>query len=272
MILALLAFVMPLPALPAEPGPTLAMVSAPAPADALFRHARELRYAQKWYEAAQAYQDFIRTFPDSSRMADARYWLASCLEQEQRWDEASAAYSEFLTRHPDQRMLGKEAHLNRIRCWGIRQWDNPSAQAGLVAELGNDQEEVQIAAALQLARRKDHRAVPVLQAGLQNSASAESCRSALLAMGIQPQPQGPAQGRFLVLRIKERSNPDVVTIRLTMALARAVTGYLSDEQLKQARKRGLNLDGLLNQALDTPKGTELFSLDDGKTTVTVTAE
>jgi tetratricopeptide (TPR) repeat protein len=254
-----------------EPAPAL-LLSTESPADVQYRQARELRYAQKWYEAAQAYQALIRDFPTSSRIVDARFWLASCLEQNQRWDEASGAYTEFLLQHPDQRMFGKEARLNRIRCWGIRQWDNPGAQAGLVSELADDQEEIRTAAALQLARRKDSRAIPVLQAGLQNSQASEACRSALLAMGVQPKAQGPAQGRFLVVRVKERNNPDVVTVRLTLGLARAVGGYLSDEQLKQARKKGVNLEGIMDQALNVPKGTELFSLNDGKSTVTVTVE
>lgn len=274
MTLPLLALVLPL--LPWSPRPEpvsmVALASAESPADALYRHARELRYGQRWYEASQAYRMMIRDFPTSSRLVDARYWLASCLEQDQRWDEASEAYTDFLLKHPDQRMFGKEARLNRIRCWGIRQWDNPGAQAGLVSELGSDLQEVRIAAALQLARRKDPRAIPVLQGGLQDNPASEACRLALVAMGVQPQAQGPAQGRFLVLRIKERAKPDVVTIRLTLGLARAVGGYLSDEQLQQARKKGVNIEGIMDQALNAPKGTELFSLNDGKSTVTVTVE
>jgi hypothetical protein len=214
----------------------------------------------------------IQNHPSSSRAADARYWLASCLEQDQRWDEAAEAYTEFLLHHPDQRMLGKEARLNRVRCWGIRQWDNPRAQAGLASELSSGLEEVRLVAALQLARRKDARAVPILQAGLQVARFSEACRLALVAMGVQPQAQGPTQGRFLVVRVQERSKPEVITVRLALGLARAVGGYLSDDQLKQARQKGVNLEGIMETALNAPRGTELFSLNDGKSTVTVTVE
>jgi tetratricopeptide (TPR) repeat protein len=247
----------------------------PAPgslADTLFRQARDFRYAQRWFEAAQAYRTLLREFPASSRSADARYWLASSLEQDQRWDEAAEAYTEFLARHPDQRMLGKEARLNRVRCWGIRQWDNALAAAGLAEALRDDREEVRIAAALQLAKRKDPQVLPILQAGLRLEASSEPCRLALLTMGAQPQATGPAQGRFLVIRIKERDKDDALNIRLALGLARAVGGYLSDDQLRQAKKKGVDLDRLMDQALNAPKGTELFSLDDGKSTVSVTVE
>jgi len=275
MTLALLLAAPAVPALvaPAAVEPAALLPGVPeGPADTLFRQGRDFRYAQRWYEAAQAYRSLLREFPTSARVPDARYWLASSLEQDQRWDEAADAYTEFLAKHPDQRMLGKEARLNRVRCWGIRQWDSPSALAGLAGALADEREDVRIAAALQLAKRRDARAVPVLQAGLRADASSEACRLALLSMGVQPQAAGPAQGRFLVIRVKERAKPEALTVRLTLGLARAVGGYLSDEQLRQARKKGVDLERLMDQAMNAPKGTELFSLDDGKSTVTVTVE
>ena len=266
LLLAVPALVLPMPAEPA-------LLAAPEnPADALFRQGRDFRYAQRWFEAAQAYRTLLREFPASSRAADARYWLASSQEQDQRWDEAAEAYTEFLAKHPDQRLLGKEARLNRVRCWGIRQWDSPSAMAGLASALSDEREEVRVAAALQLAKRKDPRALPILQAGLRSDASSEACRLALLSMGAQPQTAGPAQGRFLVIRVKERDKAEALTVRLALGLARAVGGYLSDEQLKQAKRKGVDMERLMDQALSVPKGSELFSLDDGKSTVTVTVE
>jgi tetratricopeptide (TPR) repeat protein len=269
----ILTFLLALPSLvmPATPEPAI-LVAPDNPADLLFRQGRDLRYAQRWFEAVQAYRTLIREFPSSSRAADARYWLASSLEQDQRWDEAAETYTEFLGKHPDQRLLGKEARLNRVRCWGIRQWDSPLAATGLVSALSDEREEVRIAAALQLAKRKDARALPVLQAGLRVDTSSEACRMALQSMGVLPQAVGPAQGRFLVVRVKERAQAEPLTVRLALGLARAVGGYLSDEQLRQAKTKGVDMERLMDQALNAPKGTELFSLDDGKSTVTVTVE
>ena len=257
-----LGLLMAMPALVLPVAPEPAVLLAEQPLDSLFRQGRDLRYAQRWYEAAQAYRTLLREFPASSRAADARYWLAASLEQDQRWDEAAEAYTEFLMKHPDQRMLGKEARLNRVRCWGIRQWDSPAAVAGLAQSLSDEREEVRLAAALQLAKRRDARAVPVLQAGLRVDASSEACRLAA----------GPAQGRFLVIRVKERGKSEVLTVRLALGLARAVGGYLSDEQLRQAKTKGVDMERLMDQALNAPKGTELFSLDDSKSNVTVTVE
>jgi tetratricopeptide (TPR) repeat protein len=244
-----------------------------APDLTLLREAKNLRYAQRWYEAAAAYRRLLAEHPASSRLVDARYWLAASLEGDQRWDEAAAAYSDFLARHPDQRMLGKEARLNRIRCWGIRQWDNPAAAEGLSQALGEGAEEFQVAAALQLAKRHDKRSIPALQRGLRLPASEEACRLALQAFGVQPDLGGTStSGRFLVLKIQEKGKADVTTIRIATGLARAVGSYLSDAQLRQAQAKGVDLGRLMEEALKAPSGTELFSLDDGRTKVTVVAE
>ena len=242
-------------------------------AEALFKQARDLRYAQRWYEAASAYRDLLAKYPHSTRVPESAFWLAATLEQDQRWDEASDAYSAFLQRYPDQRLLVREALLNRVRCWGVRQWDEPSAQEGLAQALGEDRDEVRVAAALQLAKRKDARAVPVLQEGLRAPASAEACRQALLAMGAKPAlPE--AAPRFIVVRIRDKkeSPKDTVTVRVSAAFAAGVTSYLSDAQLREARVKGIDVQRLLSEALSSPKGTELFSLDDPDSKVTVTVE
>ena len=250
--------------------------SLPAPKDAadqLFKQARDLRYAQRWYEAAGVYRALLAKYPDSTRAPEAAFWLAATLEEDQRWDEAAAAYTQFIRAYPDQRLLIREALLNRVRCWGVRQWDESTARDGLAAALGESRDEVRVAAALQLAKRKDDRAVPVLQEGLRLPASAEACRQALLTMGAKPElPE--AAPRFIVVRIREKKEhpQDTVTVRVSAALAQGVTSYLSDTQLREARLKGIDVQRLLSEALSAPKGTELFSLDDPDSKVTVTVE
>lgn len=259
--------------LPPEPAALIQRASRESPSDALLREAKGLRYAQRWFEAAAAYRRYLADFPTASRQADARFWLAASLEGDQRWDEAAQAYTDFLQRHPDERMLGKEARLNRVRCWGIRQWDSPKAAEGLEAALTDGLDDVQVAAALQLAKRQDRRAIPALQKGLRMTTTEEACRLALQALGVQPDLAGTSTaGRFLVLRIQEKGKPDVVTIRIALGLARAVGSYLSDEQLRQAEKKGVDLSRLMDEALKAPKGTVLFSLEDAQRKTTLVTE
>jgi hypothetical protein len=240
---------------------------------ALLREAKNLRYAQRWFEACAAYRRFLAENPDSGRVPEARFWLAATLEADQRWDEAAEAYTAFLAAHPDQRLLGREARLNRIRCWGLRQGQAPAATPGLVAALGETSLEIQVAAALQLAKVADPRAVAVLKQGLGLPSAAPACGMALIAMGVKPaQPAVATQSRFLVIRVREAGKPDTVTIRLALALAQAVTNYLSDEQLRQASAKGIDLATLNERAAALPKGSVLLSVDDGKSSVAVSVE
>ena len=259
----------------AEPPAPPALI-APAkegPADLLFRQAKNLRYGQRWYEAAALYRQILREYPTYSRLPEVRFWLASTLESDQRWDSAAAVYTEFLNLHPDQKLLGREAKLNRIHCWGLRQGQSPQATPGLISALGDPSDKVQVAAALQLSKTGDRRAVEALQTGLKTASYSESCRLALLGMGVEPKSAAPTlNGRFLVLRIQEKGKPDTVTIRLSMGLAKAVAGYLSDAQIQQARHKGIDPDRLMDIALNAPKGTILLSVDDKDSSITIVSE
>jgi hypothetical protein len=257
--------------------PTAPRLAAPAvekgdPGSALLHQAKNLRYAQRWFEAAQAYRRFLDTFPTSGQAPVARFWLAATLESDQRWDEAAQAYTTFLEAHPDQRLLGREARLNRIRCWGLRQGQNPAATPGLLAALADPLLEVQVAAALQLAKTADSRAVETLRRGLSLPSAAPACSLALIAMGVKPvQSAASVQGRFLVIRVREPGQPEV-TVRLALSLAMAVTNYLSEAQIRQAQAKGVDLAALNEQAARLPKGSVLLSVEDGKSTVVVSVE
>jgi tetratricopeptide (TPR) repeat protein len=242
-------------------------------ADGLLRQAKGLRYAQRWYEAAAVYRRLLADHARSPRIHEARFWLAATLELDQRWDEAADAYTEFLLAHPDQRMLVKEAKVNRVRCWGIRQGQSPQATPGLYGALQDDLIDVQVTAALQLAKKGDQRAIEPLQKGLRNPAMADGCRLALASMGVKPLVEGgPGEGRFLVLLIRSKGQKDVMKVRIALALARAVGGYMTDEQLRQARLKGVDLSRLMDQALSSPKGTELFSVEDKDSSFAVRVE
>ncbi len=264
--------------------PALALLVAPSPLAAEMMvlpalgedpvlEAKRLRYSGRWFEAATLYRRYLEAGPDGPRAAEARFWLADTLFQDQRWDEAAQAFTDFLLRHPDQRLFGKQARLNRIQCWGIRQGQNPGATPGLVEALADALPEVRVSAALQLARKGDRKAAPALQHGLGLPEYSEACRLALAGLGIQPDMQAlPAQGRFLVLKIKGRERPDEVTIRIALGLARAVTSYMSEAQLAELRKKGVDTQNLVDLALSAPKGSELFSVQDKDSSIRLFVE
>lgn len=254
------------------PAPIEQVGRALTPAEQLLRKALELRYAQRWFEAAATYREFLATYPTSTRVPEARFYLAVVLERDQRWDEASTAYTDFLERHPDQRSFGKEARLGRVRCWGIRQ-NQAFAVNGLAAALHDGDQEVRILAALELARTLDRRAIPVLNEGLGHASFGDRCTMALIALGEKPTPPPQKdQPRFLVVRILEDGKKAPVEIRLSVLFVKVLGNYLSDEQLKQARTKGVDVENLGDQVMKLPKGSTLFSVTDKKSSVTVTVE
>lgn len=270
-----LALTLLLGASPEPAGPAAAPPVREGEGDALLREAKNLRYAQRWYEAEVLYRRFLETQPRSPRVPEARFWLAATLESHQRWDDAAEAYTQFLNLHPDQALLGREARLNRLRCWGMRQGQNPAATPGILAALGDPATEVQVAAALQLAKTGDRRAVEGLKKGLDLPSCADACSLALVSLGVKPAPAArtdPGKGRFLVIRVHEAGKPDTVTVRLALVLARAVGNYLSDAQIRQARAKGVDLDTLTEQAASLPKGSVLLEVKDGTSSVEVTVE
>lgn len=268
-VLALAFLAGPAPA--PEPSPAES-AQREGPGDAFLREAKGLRYAQRWFEAAAMYRKFLAAYGASPRVPEARFWLAASLESDQRWDDAADAYTAFLEAHPDQRLLGREARLNRVRCWGMRQGQQPKATPGLLEALSDPAVEVQVAAALQLAKAGDQRAVDGLRKGLQLQGSADACSLALINLGVRPAAAPDRRPRFLVIRIREAGKADTVTIRLALTLARALGNYLSDAQLRQARSKGFDLEGITEQAATMPKGSVLLSVDDRKSSVQVTVE
>ena len=73
-----LGLLMAMPALVLPVAPEPAVLLAEQPLDSLFRQGRDLRYAQRWYEAAQAYRTLLREFPASATvLITGRYFTNS---------------------------------------------------------------------------------------------------------------------------------------------------------------------------------------------------
>ena len=64
-------------------------------------------------EAIQAYQSFIKTYPKSSLVSEARFGIASCLEEEDKLDAAYQEYEKLKPTYPSPNVI--EIKLARIR-------------------------------------------------------------------------------------------------------------------------------------------------------------
>ena len=70
--------------------------------DQAFQALRELRYA----DAAQAFQDFIDTYPDSELTGNAQYWLGESYYVTRNYDIALEAFQTLVSNYPDSTKRG----------------------------------------------------------------------------------------------------------------------------------------------------------------------
>ena len=81
-----------------------------------FKLARNLyRDARDYATAAELFTNFIRNYPDSPHIADARLMLARSLGKGGRCDLAINAYQDFSQEHP-QHLSSADAHMERAAC------------------------------------------------------------------------------------------------------------------------------------------------------------
>jgi TolA-binding protein len=71
------------------------------------------RSGGSFQEATRAYQAFIRTFPQSPLVPQAKFGIASCLEEQDQLDAAFHAYEELKTTYPSPNVIAIK--LARIR-------------------------------------------------------------------------------------------------------------------------------------------------------------
>lgn len=59
--------------------------------------------ANSFKAAAEAFEAFIATYPESEYAANARYWLAECYYSEERYKEALASFAKVLDAKPSEK-------------------------------------------------------------------------------------------------------------------------------------------------------------------------
>ncbi|MDJ0939630.1 MAG: tol-pal system protein YbgF [Woeseiaceae bacterium] len=107
-------------------GGTLAPGQLPVPGGSdqeNYQAAFELVKEQRYEQAVMAFQEFLETFPDSDRAANAQYWLAESYYVTRRFDDALGAFQAVLDSYPgsskDADALLKIGYCN----YELKQWD-----------------------------------------------------------------------------------------------------------------------------------------------------
>ena len=94
-----------------------------------YQAAFELLKEQRYEPAAMAFEQFLKTYPDSELADNAQYWLAESHYVTQAFDRALSNFQAVVTRYPDSRKV-PDALLKMGYCnYELKQWD--AARAAL---------------------------------------------------------------------------------------------------------------------------------------------
>jgi tol-pal system protein YbgF len=88
-----------------------------------YQAAFELLKEQRYEPAAMAFEQFLKSYPDSELADNAQYWLAESYYVTQGFDRALADFRIVITRYPDSRKV-PDALLKMGYCnYELKQWE-----------------------------------------------------------------------------------------------------------------------------------------------------
>lgn len=240
----------------------------------LLANARRLRLQGQHLRAADAYSQFIREYPKSSRLYEARFWYAKSVFADEKWQEAARGFTSFLNNHSDQRTYSQQAKEDRIYCWKVLYKQSPSAASGLVEALKDSNQDVRILAALALAENQNTAGRRILEEGINHTKFGEQCGLGLWKLGLRRQPtprEGPLpQSRILVVKVK--TEEDRFESRIPVNFISFILKNLPEEAKEQLVLNGISdISELAKLASTAPKGYVLFKYEGnkGKTSVVI---
>src|ERR1041384_3904984 len=72
-----------------------------------FREGRDFIEAQKWQQASDKFNDFIKGYPKDKDLDAALYWYGYALQKQNRNDEAATALIKLMDRFPNSSRRGR---------------------------------------------------------------------------------------------------------------------------------------------------------------------
>ncbi|MCL1892905.1 MAG: tetratricopeptide repeat protein [Holophagaceae bacterium] len=241
----------------------------------LLSTARRLRLQGKYSDAAGVYSTFIKDFPNSSKLYEARFWCAKSLFADEKWDEAASAFSVFLSNHSDQRTYSQQAKEDRIYCWKTLYNKNPKAVIGLVEALKDPNEDIRIFAALALAENQNGAGRQVLEQGTEHARFSDQCNLGLWKLGLGRKPGDRSSNVARIIVIKVKTEEDSFVSRIPLNFITFIEKNLPKEAREQMAQNGISdISELTKLATNATKGTVLFKYigDKGKTSVIISVE
>ncbi|MDT8320678.1 MAG: tol-pal system protein YbgF [Xanthomonadales bacterium] len=117
------------PQVRSQSGPA-AELDAKAAYDQAFQALKELRYA----DAAEAFQSFLESYPNSEYADNAQYWLGESYYVTRNYDIALDAFQDLMDRYPDSPKVADALLKIGYTHYEMKQWDQARAALTQVQE------------------------------------------------------------------------------------------------------------------------------------------
>ncbi len=221
-------------------------VRAQEAADSLYLDAREHLIEERFENALALFREVVADHTQSSRVDDAQYYIGYTLERMGRGREAAEAYEELIRRWPESsRVESARSHLVEL----IGENASPSQQLHLDELLSSRISwEVKRDVAFAMARSGDFTAVSILEEAMRRESSSRqqelirilgghlSDRAARRVFGLALQPSRSSSVQLMALRtLRPVSGEEDVALMIEAAIARNNASSVQLEAIRTLR-------------------------------------
>lgn len=251
------------------------LLAQDAPTDKeLLEKAKLDLFDRNWDSALIRLDQLITRYPDSSSYPLAMFYKGKCLAEQKKFKHALAVYSRYLE-ISQNRGLSEEATIAIIDLnYQLYRSGERDYLNAVTAFLESRKQEVRYYAAFKLSYAKDKKAAGAAVPVLKKIAAGEpdedlKNRARLALMRIDPallkkvsKPRS-VEARLLGISVYDKkTKKETFTLKLPFMLARLAVDAIPDEEKKMVKKKGYNLDQLVDMLAKSP---EVMRFEDDET-------
>ena len=249
------------------------------PDESLFREAKLLVYDKSWAAALIKLDDLREKFPDSPYAGQALFYKGECLSGlGGRERDALRAYKDYIRLADAKPSLVEESEGSIIDL-AFDLYENGDAPAigDIERRLGHDNKVVRYYAAYKLSLVSDKKAaakaVPILSRIIETEKDPELLDRARIALlrvspeslkSVEDRKPTPGSPRMLKIRVWNKGQKEpAFSLNIPWALADLALGALDEDDRAELRKKGYDLNKIMNELAKSKESILRIVGDDG---------
>jgi len=249
------------------------------PDESLFREAKLLVYDKSWAAALIKLDDLREKFPESPFAGQALFYKGECLSGlGGRERDALRAYKDYIRLADAKPSLVEESEGSIIDlAFGLYESGDVPAIGDIERRLGHDNKVIRYYAAYKLSLVSDKKAaakaVPILSRIIETEKDPELLDRARIALlrvspeslkSSEDKKPSPGSPRVLKIRIWDKGSKEpVFSLNIPWALADLALGALDEDDRAELRKKGYDLNKIVNELAKSKESILRIVGDDG---------